>query len=245
MSIRYKLVLAFSVVLTLAAGVALYGIHAISQAGDLVVRLYDQSFMATSHARAAQAKFNEARAAMDRGLMLREAAPASNIAALEAAVKEVAEELKVVAERMSRSGSADGIKKAEGLAQEWYQSGLRILRPPADGLLALPDRRRSWAKPTPWGRRSIRSSKKQAPTASSFALPPRQASPPLAAISSFPLRSPGSSASCSHSELRIPSRARCRARWRSPKVSPPATSRRRSRRPATTSLAVSSIRSGR
>jgi methyl-accepting chemotaxis protein len=138
MSIRYKLVLAFSIVLVLAAGVALYGIHAISQAGDLVVRLYDQSFMATSHARAAQAKFNEARAAMDRGLMLREGAPATNVAALEAAMKEVIEELKVVAERMSQSQSAESIKKAEALAKEWYQGGLRILRPPADGLVALP-----------------------------------------------------------------------------------------------------------
>ena len=48
MSIRYKLLLGFGVVLLLAAGVALYGIRAISDAGDLVVRLYDQSFMATS-----------------------------------------------------------------------------------------------------------------------------------------------------------------------------------------------------
>ena len=67
MSIRYKLVLAFAFVLALAACVALYGIHAITQAGNLVVQLYDQSFMATSHARAAQAKFNEARAAMSVG----------------------------------------------------------------------------------------------------------------------------------------------------------------------------------
>jgi methyl-accepting chemotaxis protein len=139
MSIRYKLVLAFTVVLALAAGVALYGIHAISQAGDMVVRLYDRSFMATSHARAAQAKFSEARAAMERGLIMRENAPPKNLATLEAAMKEVTEELKVVAERMSESDAADGIKTAERLAREWYQNGLLVLKPPAGGLRELPD----------------------------------------------------------------------------------------------------------
>ena len=138
MPIRYKLVLAFGIVLALAAGVALYGIFAISQAGNLVVQLYDQSFMATSHARAAQARFNEARAAMERGLLMREAAPPNNIATLEAAMKDVFEDLKIVAERMTASQSANGIVNAEKLAREWYQAGLGVLRPPAQGLVALP-----------------------------------------------------------------------------------------------------------
>jgi methyl-accepting chemotaxis protein len=138
MSIRSKLVISFSVVLLLAAGAAGYGIHAISQAGDLVVRLYDQSFMATSHARAAHAKFNEARAAMERGLTLRDGAPKANLAVLDAAMKEVREELKVAAERMSGSQAADTLKKARATADEWYETGLKILRPPAGGLLELP-----------------------------------------------------------------------------------------------------------
>jgi methyl-accepting chemotaxis protein len=137
MSIRSKLIISFSVVLLLAAGAAGYGIRAISEAGDLVVRLYDQSFMATSHARAAQAKFNEARAAMERGLMLRDGAPKSNIAVLEAAMKEVREELKVVAERMS-GAQAETVKKAQAQAQQWYEAGIKILKPPAGGLLELP-----------------------------------------------------------------------------------------------------------
>jgi methyl-accepting chemotaxis protein len=138
MSIRYKLVFAFGVVLALAAGVAFYGIFAISQAGSLVVQLYDQSFMATSHARAAQARFNIARAAMERGLLMGVAAPPTNLATLETAMKDVFEDLKVVAERMSGSDSAEGIKTAEKLAREWYQAGLGILRPPAEGVVALP-----------------------------------------------------------------------------------------------------------
>ena len=56
MSIRYKLLLAFGLVFMLAASVAVYAIRAISTADDLVVQLYDQAFMATSHARAAQVR---------------------------------------------------------------------------------------------------------------------------------------------------------------------------------------------
>src|SRR4051794_14984527 len=94
MSIRYKLILGFSVVLVLAAGVALYSIRAITEAGNLVVKLYDQSFMATSSARAAQVRFNEARAAMEHGLQAQDAAPKTYIDAYNAAMKDALEELK-------------------------------------------------------------------------------------------------------------------------------------------------------
>ena len=73
MSIRYKLIVAFGIVLCLAAGVAFYGIKAISDAGNLVVQLYDEPFMAVSHARAAQVRFDEARAVMARSLTAHEA----------------------------------------------------------------------------------------------------------------------------------------------------------------------------
>jgi methyl-accepting chemotaxis protein len=138
MSIRYKLLLAFSVLLALAAGVVAYAIHGISEAGDLVVRLYDQSLMAASHARTAQARFNEARAAMERGLSARDAAPKANIAVLEAAMQDVFEELKVVAERMGGSRSTDSIKKATRLADDWYQAGLRIIKSTGNGLVEVP-----------------------------------------------------------------------------------------------------------
>jgi len=137
MSIRYKLLLGFGVVLALAASVALYAISAISEAGDLVVRLYDQSFIAATSARSAQARFNEARAAMERGLLSADARQAS-IATLDAAMKDVFEELKVVADRLGRARSTDSVKKAESLAQDWYQAGLRIIKPAAEGVVELP-----------------------------------------------------------------------------------------------------------
>jgi hypothetical protein len=41
MSIKYKLLIAFSVTVLLATAVAVYGIHVVSNASTLVVRLYD------------------------------------------------------------------------------------------------------------------------------------------------------------------------------------------------------------
>ena len=138
MSIRYKLLLAFSLVFMLAASVAVYAIRAISTADDLVVQLYDQAFMATSHARAAQVRFYEARAKMEQGLLLRESASLSTLAALDSSMKEVFEELKVVAERMARSNYAGAINQAEMLARDWYLTGMKILTPPPEGLTELP-----------------------------------------------------------------------------------------------------------
>jgi methyl-accepting chemotaxis protein len=138
MSILYKLLLGFGVVLAMAAGVAVYGLREVSGAGDLVVRLYDQPFMAASHARAAQARFNEVRAAMERRLLLREAASGSGVAALQAGMKDVNEELKVVTERLGQSRSTDSVSKADGLARDWFQAGMQIIKPPAQGLTELP-----------------------------------------------------------------------------------------------------------
>jgi methyl-accepting chemotaxis protein len=138
MSIRLKLFLAFSVVLALATGVAAYGIHAISEAGGLVVRLYDRPFMAVSHARAAQAEFYKARAAMERGLSLQQGAPEFDATILEAAMNEVTEELKVVKERTAEAGPAGRVVKAQALAQDWYRTGMQVLKPPAGGLTLLP-----------------------------------------------------------------------------------------------------------
>src|SRR5262252_5892102 len=121
MSIRFKLLLTFGVLLALATGVVVYAIHGITEAGELVVRLYDQPFMAASHARTAQARFNEARAAMERAISLREAAPKTTTAAFDAAMQDVLEELKVVAERMGGAHSTSTITKAAGLARDWYQ----------------------------------------------------------------------------------------------------------------------------
>jgi methyl-accepting chemotaxis protein len=138
MSIRAKLFLAFSVVLILATAVGLYGVRAISGAGDLVVRLYDEAFMAASHAQAAQSRFNEARAAMERAIALREGAPPSTLAALDKAANELGEELAIVGERMTQPESAEKLARTKALLRDWRETGLAILKARPGGVTELP-----------------------------------------------------------------------------------------------------------
>jgi methyl-accepting chemotaxis protein len=138
MSIRTKLLLAFSIVLALAAGVAAYGIRAISNADALVVRLYDQPFMAVSYARSAQVKFAYAHAAMERIFLLHGAERESNDAVFKTAINDVMEDLTVVGERLTQVGHAQGVADAKRLAQDWYRMGLQITEPPAGGAAEAP-----------------------------------------------------------------------------------------------------------
>jgi hypothetical protein len=93
-----------------------------------------QAPAAGSQARVARAKFNEARARMDRAILLRDASSA-NVAMVEAAAGGVIEEMKAL-ERST--GSMDAAKKASALVQDWYQTGLVILKPKAGGVTELP-----------------------------------------------------------------------------------------------------------
>jgi len=137
MSIYLKLFLAFSIVVGLAVGATYYGIRAVAEAGGLVVRLYDHPFMAVSHARAAQARFSDAYAAMERALTLRDAAHASTREQLEAALSDVIAELKIVRDR-GGTANAEGVANAERLVQSWYRTGLLIGNPPPEGLTEVP-----------------------------------------------------------------------------------------------------------
>src|SRR5262245_44189175 len=116
MSIRYKLLVAFSIVVLLATAVAGYAIHVVSGASTLVVQLYDGPLMAVRQARSAQLHFNDARRAMEIGIVLREAAPASNAKTIEAAMKHFVADLKVVRERMPDASSGPEIDKVLSMA---------------------------------------------------------------------------------------------------------------------------------
>ncbi|MBV8839197.1 MAG: methyl-accepting chemotaxis protein, partial [Alphaproteobacteria bacterium] len=133
MSIRYKLFLGFSVVLVLAAVVAFYGIRGITEAGNLVVQLYDQSFMATSSARSAQVRFMEARTILERGLLGADRPSDALIKGFAAAMKDGSEDLQVVADRMAKSKSPDGVRKTAALSRQWMQAGLVALKNKAQG----------------------------------------------------------------------------------------------------------------
>ena len=129
---------AFATLVALTAIVAIYGIRAISDVNGSVVKLYDEPFMAISHARAAQAHFVEARSAMERALTLGDAAPAKNFATLESAMKRLMEDLETVSERMPAKNGPDATVAVRRLARDWYLSGLMVIKPDPEGLTEIP-----------------------------------------------------------------------------------------------------------
>ena len=139
MSIRYRLLLAFSVIVALAACVAGYGFQLISSTSSMVIRLYDGPLMAVSHARAAQANFTEARRAVEKAIILREAATAADFALIDRSMKQLASDMGIVQERMAgATGFDDGIGKVLPQVDDWFKTAMSYLKPPASGITQLP-----------------------------------------------------------------------------------------------------------
>ena len=136
MKLRSKLYLAFGIVVVLAASAALYGMQVVSQTSSLVVRLYDGPLMAVSHARSAQLHFAAARLAMNRSLLLRNAA-ATDKATIDNEMKALAADIDVVRDRMPAE-SRSVIEKAFAAAQDWLRAGTALVSPPTAGLIAVP-----------------------------------------------------------------------------------------------------------
>jgi hypothetical protein len=82
-------------------------------------------------------RFGAARAAMEHGLLLREAAPKSDIASIQTNTKKLLDDIAAV-EQMDQTHYADSAKDARRLVDDWYQAGMKILAPPAGGLTELP-----------------------------------------------------------------------------------------------------------
>src|SRR6266699_2230584 len=136
MSIRYKFFFAFSIVIALACGLAFYGMRSISTSGDLVVRLYDGPLMGINHARSAHAALNAARLLMQAGL--HDGAPKETVAKIENLVAGIADDLKVVRDRVRTKDVTTALERTETELRGWSEIGLKILKPQAGGLTALP-----------------------------------------------------------------------------------------------------------
>lgn len=164
MSIRGKLSRKSTLFLLLIAAVAADGLRGAADASDQAAQNYLRSLVGAtdssditgtvntrvapptghasltavaSHAHAARAAFGAARAAMERGLLLGETASKSNVAVLEAAMKELSEHLAIVGSA-AKPRSADAVRKVSSLAQDWYEAGLKIIKPPVEGVTELP-----------------------------------------------------------------------------------------------------------
>ena len=136
MLIRYKIFGAFSVVILLACGIAFYGIRAIGNSGDMVVRLYDGPLMGINHARSAHSALHEARLVLQRGLVA--GSSSEVVAKFEALVRESVEDLKVVRERAATPTVSAAREKVEGQLKDWSTAALKILKPSPGGTTEIP-----------------------------------------------------------------------------------------------------------
>ncbi|HSV24690.1 MAG TPA: hypothetical protein VLJ17_16880 [Xanthobacteraceae bacterium] len=91
---------------------------------------------APGHVLAARARFVEARALLERALLLRDRTGKADINALEGHMAALFSELNAV--ERTRQAGAENVKTALSLAREWREEGMKIVAPPAGGLLELP-----------------------------------------------------------------------------------------------------------
>jgi methyl-accepting chemotaxis protein len=138
MSIRYKLFFLFSIMIGLAAALAVYGVRSLGVADGFVSQLYDGPLMGINHARSAHAKLNEARALMQRGLVLRESASPDTPEKLQDMVFSAMEDLKIVRERVPDDVVQEALTQSEAAVADWLALGMTILSPPAGGVTVVP-----------------------------------------------------------------------------------------------------------
>ncbi|MGV7213362.1 HAMP domain-containing methyl-accepting chemotaxis protein [Bradyrhizobium sp. UFLA05-112] len=136
MSIRYKIFGAFSVVVLLACAIAFYGIRAIGNSGDMVVKLYDGPLMGINHARSAHAALHEARLVLQRSLVA--GASGDMVTKFERLVRSSFEDLNVVRERTPSPSVAAAREKAENQLRDWSGAALKILKPSPGGVTEIP-----------------------------------------------------------------------------------------------------------
>jgi hypothetical protein len=91
-----------------------------------------------THARMVRARFNDARGAMDRAMLIRDAVSKADIAVLDAAMRDIEIELQLLERAAAPGASADAAATANKLVHEWYEAGLQIINPPAAGVIELP-----------------------------------------------------------------------------------------------------------
>ena len=136
MSIRHRFFLAFAMLAALACSLAFCGFRQVAASDDLVTRLYDGPLMGINHARSADATLNEARflLASNAGDDVRD----ETVTEFRAQLAEIADDLKIVRERIENRAVLDASAKVEDRVRDWSEAELELLRPPPDGLTMVP-----------------------------------------------------------------------------------------------------------
>ena len=137
MSIRYKLLIAFSMVVILAAGVAVYGSRVVSHTSETAVLLYDGPLMAVNHVRSAQLRFLQARETLEKMLLVGSVSTA-DVEECEFAMTEFSSDMQIVRERMPKTDTETPIELASALAADWFQASMNRIKIPKGGLIEIP-----------------------------------------------------------------------------------------------------------
>jgi diguanylate cyclase (GGDEF)-like protein len=136
MSFRTKYFLAFSVLAALACSLAFCGIQGITASGDLAVRLYDGPLMGINHARAAHTTLNQARLLVSPTLS--DGVSDETVVQFQVRIAEIAEDLKIVRERIRNDDVLAALSKAEARIRDWSNTAMQLLRPSPQGLAMVP-----------------------------------------------------------------------------------------------------------
>src|SRR3954454_16417657 len=122
MNIRAKFGLASTLIAVLVICLAAFGVHALSAANGLIIRIYEQPLMGVSYGRAATATFAEARAAAMQGRLQGPSASMAVAAALDRMEKDIAGDLRIVRERIQDPDVAGALGRAEAAITQWFRS---------------------------------------------------------------------------------------------------------------------------
>src|SRR5215470_16774620 len=138
MSIRYKLLLTFGLLIAFAGGLTAYALRAVSNASDLVVRTYDQPLMGVNHARSAHSRLTSASGIMLRSIALRDPSSLKAAQEIERVVDDARADLKVVRERVTDDGVRATLDRVETSIRTWLSAGLSILKSQPGGATEVP-----------------------------------------------------------------------------------------------------------
>jgi diguanylate cyclase (GGDEF)-like protein len=140
MSLRGKFHVAFGIIASLAIGLVLYGVFALSATRNLVFKLYDEPLVAVSYARAASATLNEARGLMDRALLMGPLGAADVMSSLDRKYAEISDDLWIVRQRLHDKAAQRTLDDVVVAMNDWFEAGGTILSPPPGGVTQIPMR---------------------------------------------------------------------------------------------------------
>lgn len=118
LTIRGKIMLAFTVLAALTAALGLYAVNSVVESGRLVVRTYDKPLMAISYARLAQADFNALELTIER-LARQPGTPIPSSARIAELDRSVKADLQVAVERSATPSSAAAGETAAQAFDAW------------------------------------------------------------------------------------------------------------------------------